>query len=125
MASRKNKYIYRCGGIKRSPTSSMYTVILAIDSMNCLGSFTNKSFFSKLYYFITLFYQGTITKNIGNRPSGSDHDQYYFIDCGTTCSGVTVTLSPTSGDPDLYIKYGGFPVKTGNVGCSNCDCSST
>ena len=28
VASRKNRYIYRCGGIKRSPTSSMYIVIL-------------------------------------------------------------------------------------------------
>ena len=27
VASRKNRYIYRCGGIKRSPTSSMCIVI--------------------------------------------------------------------------------------------------
>lgn len=31
----------------------------------------------------------------------------------------------SSGDADLYIKLDGFPAKTGNVGCSNCDCSST
>ena len=62
---------------------------------------------------------------VGDRPAGSDSDMYYFIDCGSSCSGVQVTLDPEKGDPDLYVKFGGFPVKTGNLGCSNCDCSST
>ena len=62
---------------------------------------------------------------MGNRPSGSDKDKFYLIDCGSSCSGVQVKLTVSSGDPDLYVKFGGFPTKTGNLGCNNCDCSST
>ena len=45
VASRKNRYIYRCGGIKRSPTSSMCIVIYE-KFYEVFISYKSKLFFS-------------------------------------------------------------------------------
>ena len=64
----------------------------------------------------------TITKEVGDHPQGGD--MYYLVDCGSTCQGIQITLTSTSGDSDLFGKVGGRPDKTGSTTCSNCDCTS-
>lgn len=117
LAARKNRYIYLCGGIERTATTSK----------NIFPHFNIHG----LYCIILLIYiniqnsnpLGTITIDIGEVAGGVE--KYYLVDCGSSCNNVEVKLSATSGDPDLFGKYGEFPVKSGSTGCGNsCDCQS-
>ena len=61
VASRKNRYIYRCGGIKRSPTSSMCIVI-----------------YEELYeVFIAINYFSVIDVTFFSISSSDNHNKYW------------------------------------------------
>ena len=64
---------------------------------------------------------GTKTVTVGDDSTGGK--KYYLVSCGGPCSSITITLQPTSGDPELYAKVGSRPTVSSHT-CSDCDCQS-